>query len=802
MSKLKAKKTKKAAGAAGKAAKKRAAATGRKATRLPRGAAKSAVIEAPTTPDIDVPSQEGLIAGQIKPQSKLTSGPRKQEVDAQPPPRLSNHKVRSAWFQNRASWPVREAPTHNLMRERDLIRKTLPLLPGNAQWTCVGPTNVGGRLTSLVCHPKHPERLWAGSAGGGVWYSPDAGQSWQAQWHSQDILNVGALAMDPEDPRVIYCGTGEANLSADSYPGVGIYRTTDGGATWGLHAATAKTPLPNRIGVIAVDPFDPQHIRVGGVGYAEMGGGAGDYGGMYTSLDAGVTWRRETFITENNYWCHSIAFHPTKRGAIYASFTARGVHNGVYHTADGGKNWKQLLKGFPSPERIGRTSLAISPSKPDVIYAFAADEASSSADQLLGVFRSRNGGAKWVDVAGNHFAKEHQIFYGNAIAVHPSDPNHVLCGGTNLHLTTDGGKNWERVTRWNVSRGESNYAHADHHCLLMPAASAGRVYDANDGGLDISEDGGLNWINRSKGLAVTMYYDMDVAQSDADVFGGGSQDNGTLITSTGGSDDHAEILGGDGGWLVIDPKDAGHIYASAQNMTIFRFRGGQNEQVTPPDAKQEELNQVWMCYIAMDPNDRRTVLTGSYRVWRTRDDGANWSPVSEPLDGSLISAIEIAHADSRRLYVGTLNGKFFRSLDGGDTWSANMASATLPGFTITRLASHPKDAETVFATVANFGHPHVYRSRDGGGNWEDIDKGRLPDVPHHSMVIPPDSPETIYVCNDVGVFVTPDGGGTWMNLTRNLPSTMVVDLAYQRREGTLSAATYGRSLWRLRIKQA
>jgi photosystem II stability/assembly factor-like uncharacterized protein len=110
------------------------------------------------------------------------------------------------------------------------------------------------------------------------------------------------------------------------------------------------------------------------------------------------------------------------------------------------------------------------------------------------------------------------------------------------------------------------------------------------------------------------------------------------------------------------------------------------------------------------------------------------------------------------------------------------------------------DAETVFATVANFGHSHVYRSRDGGANWEDIDKGRLPDVPHHSMVIPPDSPKTIYVCNDVGVFVTPDSGGTWMNLTRNLPNTMIVDLAYHRKEGTLSAATYGRSLWRLRLK--
>jgi photosystem II stability/assembly factor-like uncharacterized protein len=296
-----------------------------------------------------------------------------------------------------------------------------------------------------------------------------------------------------------------------------------------------------------------------------------------------------------------------------------------------------------------------------------------------------------------------------------------------------------------------------------------------------------------------MFYDMDVAQSDGRFFGGGAQDNGTVVTATGNSGDFFEILDGDGGWMIYDPADAGHMYASYYNMGIWRLRSKQWTKVSPP-ATKAEANGVWMVYITMDPHDSAIIFTGSARVWRTTNDARTWVPVSPILDGSAISAIEVAEADSNKIFVGTENGGFFRSLDGGSSWSPNLAGAVLPGHIITRIDSTGRlGANTLFATVGNFGHSHVFRSTDGGKSWVDVDRGKLPDVPHHVVLIRADDPSTIYVGNDAGIFVSPDSGTTWLDMTGNLPNAMVVDLVFQRKDKTLSAATYGRSLWRARV---
>jgi photosystem II stability/assembly factor-like uncharacterized protein len=707
----------------------------------------------------------------------------------------STHKERSAWFQAREAWPTREPPIDQLEAERARAAAAVPPAPGIDTWRPVGPANIGGRMTCGVVHPTTAERLWAGAAGGGVWHSTDAGKTWQTVWHSEASLNIGALAIDPDDPDILYCGTGEANLSADSYPGVGLFRSMNGGQSWQLLAKADAVGLPRRIGTLAVDPFDSSHLLAGGVNHRDN-----TPTGLFVSADAGVTWARVPLLGASPFWCHDVRFHRQRRGVIYVTVSARGIQNGIWRSRDGGASWKQLSGGLPPPDQMARTSLALAPSDQEILYAQIG--APGRPGRVLGLFRSADGGDSWTSIGGQHFSAERQMSYNNAIVVHPTNPDHVLCGGVNLHRTTDGGRTWTEVTKWDARRGDSDYAHADHHALVMPEARPGRVYDLNDGGVDFSDDGGATWENRSNGLATNMLYDLAVARLNGDVMAGGAQDNGTLVSPDATPDGWFEWTDGDGGWAVFHPQNVNHIFTTMQHMTIIRHRPdgqGSFREVSPPESEATRKN-IWMAFVVMDGNDSNTLFTGSNRVWRTRDDADHWEPVSEVLDGSAITALEIARADSNRIYAGTENGAFFRSTDGGDIWSGNLASTVLPGKTITRVESRPDNADVVYVTVANFGNRHVFRSADGGLTWAEADGGgQLPDVPFHSLTVPAAHPSRVYACCDVGVFVSEDEGTTWFKLTGNLPTVMVVDLVYHENDRTLTAATYGRSVWRLQV---
>jgi len=689
--------------------------------------------------------------------------------------------------------PAVEVPRSTKVRsERGRTSKSVT--PASASiptgaWACVGPTNIGGRATCVVCHPTTPDIVWLGTAGGGVWKSEDCGKSWRYLWHRQDCMNVGSLAIDPHQPDTLYCGTGEINLLGPA--GVGVFRSLNGGNTWSLLASVKKHNLPKRIGVVAIDPFDSKHICLGGVELTD-----GDFGGMHASHDGGRTWRREDSLSEYSHSCYSIVFHPARKGVIFATFVEPGFQSGIWRSIDGGRTWKHLQEGLPSADSFNRTSLAIAPSQPDVIYAIASNF--NEDGDVLGVFVSNDMGSHWKPIGGSHFKNERHMMGATTIAVHPQDHRFVICGGEDLHQTSDAGTKWRHLTRWDLERGDKKYAHSSHNGLVMPARAPGRIYDVNNGGMDFSEDGGRHWINRSKGLAVTPYYNVAVAPSDSRCYGGGTDSNGVVVTTTGRPDDHFELLGGSAGTLVFDPKDSSRLLASYYNMNIYRVRGSRWTDITPP-APQAEKESVWVAVICMAPANPKTIFTGSYRLWRTRNDGQSWEIVSPAFDGSAISTIEVSKANPKRVFVGTEKGGVFRSLDAGESWSNNIAGASLPRTTASCIRSSPIDADVVFVSVTGFGRSHVFRSDDGARSWIDVDRGSLPDVPHHAIVIPDDQPGTVYVCNDMGVFVSTDLGNQWQDLTGNLPNTMIHDLVYHQ-DGGLYAATFGRSIWRLQVR--
>ena len=722
---------------------------------------------------------------------------------------FSTFKRHSAWFAQRGSQTLHDIQAGALQdfwrqRESSSLNTKLP------KWQCLGPFNIAGRVTTLLAHPADPRRLWAGAAAGGVWSSTDGGGSWRSCWPRGASQHIGALAVDPADADVIYCATGEANLSPDCYPGTGLYVSRDGGSKWELLAAADTYNLPRRIGVLL-----PAHARlyVGGVTLDEQ-----HPAGLYASPDGGKTWQREDGPTKSNYACHSLAAHPD--GFLLAALELGGAQTGIWRRGGNGA-WQQLRGGLPPGDKTGRTSLAMAPSHPDTVYALVGDRLGS---EVLGVFRSRNGGERWQEVSGTHFSGEGQSCYNNTIAVHPDDPDTVVCGLWDIHISRDGGATWTRASHWDAEENSPQYVHSDQHAILLPGGDL--IYTANDGGVAASEDLGGTWAMRSRGLVNTMFYDIDVAPSNGKIFGGGAQDNGTLVAGVGGQEgDFLRVLGGDGAWLVFDPEDEHHVVGSGSDIHIFRHTAGQHwsqdfwEEISPKGMKPDEHHQNAIAVLAVHPAHPRTVWVGSRRLWRTTKDGREWEAVSPEFDGSAITAIELPASAAGEVWAGTRIGGIFRSLDDGETWSGDLSGPEIPARAITRIESHPRKSSRLVVTLGGSGvvsRPaprarqrdaaaiasgmesvaHVFLSDDGGISWRPIGTPQMPDVAYHAAVFETHEPYRLFVANDCGVWMTADFAA-WTDISTTLPNAMISDLVYHHRDRSLTAATYGRGIWRV-----
>ena len=747
-------------------------------------------------------------------------------------PHGTTHKDRATWFQERAVFPLRDAPPIELERAWEKLSE-LAAHPEH-QWEEVGPCNIAGRITSLVVHPTRPEVIYAGSAGGGVWRTWNSGEDWEPSWNRLYSQNIGALAINPREPYGLIAATGEANLSPDTYPGTGIYLSDSSAGNWkpffqlpqgGPLPEEIRQGIPRRVGCLGFDPFQ---VLVGAVGSVSLDERMTS--GLYL-IDMSQGFIPCPQFPLRSYQCHSLLFHPKRKGVIFAALELRGSQNGIWRSEDSGNTWIQLTRGLPAGQHFGRTSLAIAPSDPDVIYALAANRRRG----LIGVFRSKNFGSSWTQILdGQKYPNEHFMSYNNCIVVHPEKPDFVIWGGEHLYRTTDAGKNWRQISI-RIRTALNNYVHEDQHALVMPAGNL--VYAGNDGGFFMSDNGGDTWHERPRGMVTTMFYDIDVAAKDSNIIGGGAQDNGTLI---GGvlekPGDFVQAVSGDGGWIVFDGADEGHVFGSFQNLNVLLHRPGRPwtadawKDVSPKGLLRGEQDQRAIAVLAIEPGTRKgrkKLWAGTSRLWRTDDDGKTWNPISDIFDGSVISAIEIARTNPQIIFVGTTSGGFYRSTDGGKTWSENIAGVDIPRRLITRIQTHPMSAKTVAITVASTGLPgaslkqtidvqkgsvsslasqlrqvsfqkaysNVFQSDNMGNTWEDIDGGSLPNVVFYALAFETRKPYRLFAGGDTGVFVKEDDA--WVPITGNMPNVVVSDLVYHHKHQVLTAATYGRGIWRL-----
>ena len=697
------------------------------------------------------------------------------------------------------------------------------------RWRLIGPFRAGWS-TMAVGIPDRPDTFYFGAAGGGVWQSDDAG----ATWHSMGDLPaaaVGALAIAPSNPEVIYVGTGQVAARYDVAAGNGVYKSTDGGKTW----ASAGLAATRHIGKILVDPRNADTVLVGALGHYF---GPNKERGVFRSTDGGRTWRKTLFVNADT-GVVDLAADPANPQTVYAAaWQVRnypwlsyfqpnaGPGSGVYKSTDGGVTWKRIAgHGWPQAT-LGRIGLATAgggrvyavvnaaPYSGNVPHAGAKDEG--------GLYRSDDGGASWTRMSGAGWLEND---YFCRIAVDPTDRDRIYSAGQSIRMSEDGGKTWH------VFKGAPGGD--DYHFVWINPKHPDHIVTASDQGTVVTVDGGAHWsdwYNQPTG----QFYHLAADNRFPYWIYSGQQDSGTVgIASRSdygalGLRDWHPVGGDERDYDIPDPQDANIVYGSGLGGRLSRWdaRTGEVQNISPwPVSSYGErptsvkYRYTWITPIAASPLPPYPLYQGSQVLFRSIDKGATWQTISPDLSAKdphakncggnlgpataracgygVIFSIGLSPRDNDEIWIGTDDGTIRRTLDGGKGWQ-NVTPKLVPAWA--KIASVDVSAaqkNTVYIAVDNHRQddfaPRVLRTHDGGKTWTDISAG-LP-AGHFVDVVRSDPAVAglLYAGTDAGVFVSFDDGGRWQSLQRNLPTAWVRDLLVH--DGDLIAATQGRAIW-------
>lgn len=691
------------------------------------------------------------------------------------------------------------------------------------KFRAIGPALTSGRISDIAVHPENPDIFYVASSSGGVWKTVNHGTTFQSIFDHQGSYSIGVMTIDPKHPDTIWVGTGENNSQRSVSYGDGVYKSTDGGQTW-KHMGLKDS---EHIGKILVDPDDSNTVYVASQGPLWRAGGDR---GLYKTTDGGLTWHKTLTISEHT-GVNEVLFQPGNPDVMYASTYQRrrhtwvlingGPESAIYKSTDRGETWQKLSTGLPKGD-MGRIGLAVTPAQPKTVYAII-----EALGKDTGFYRSDNAGASWKKMS-DYVAGSPQ--YYNEIVADPNLPNRVYAMDTFMHVTEDGGKNFEKLPE--------KYKHVDNHALWINPDNSDHLLAGCDGGLYETWDRGQNW-RFYPNLPVIQFY-RSTPDNDFPFYNvyGGTQDNFSLggpsrTTNVHGirNEDWFITLGGDGYKTQIDPSNPDIVYSQLQYGVLVRYdrRTGERIGIQPQEGEGEPaLRWNWDSPLIISPHNSNRLYFGANKLFRSDDQGNTWTAISDDLTrqidrnklpvmgrvwgvdtvaknastsfyGNLFSLAESPVVEGL-IYAGTDDGLIQITEDGGKNWRKLSKIKGVPeGSYIADLDADLFDANTVYAAFRNHKQgdfkPYIGISRDRGRKWTLI-QGDLPERGSvHTLAQDHVEADLLFAGTEFGLFFSQNAGKNWHQLKGNLPVVAVRDLEIQRRENDLVLGTFGRGIF-------
>jgi len=698
----------------------------------------------------------------------------------------------------------------------------------------IGPTRQGGRYVDFAVVDKSTKVIYAATASGGLWKSVNNGQSWDPIFDNENIISIGAVAVDQQDTSVVWVGTGEANNSRSSYWGNGIYKSTDGGQNW----TNMGLPQSGHIGRILIDPNNSDVVYVAALGHLYSDN---EERGLYKTTDGGNTWEKVLEVKSRKKFIGVVdmAMSPDDPNTIIAAaydkirtpwtFNEGGEGSGIYKTTDGGANWTKLKGGLPGGF-LGRIGVAYAPGNANVVYANIENvnvEGVSSkkrreqltvgmplerGQEVVGteMYRSDDGGETWkkinpdgVDIGG------YPSYYYQQVRVDPNDEDHVYVIGIRMWESKDGGDTWGQPFRFG----------GDNHAMWIDPSDSEHMLLGYDHGMGITYDGGKTWYHPDE-KPLAQFYAVDVDMEYPYNVYGGLQDNGSVrgpsTTTNGGPitmEMWARVGGGDGMYNVPDKSNNRYLYNEYQFGPIQRVDLETGEAKSIRYKKWRTMRWNWNSPIIVSQHNTDVIYHAGNMVLRSSFRGENWEEISPDLTkadpvkaagtGNIqygtITSLEESPLSADELWVGTDDGNVQLTQDGGRNWTLLNENITgNPEYWVSRIEASSHYAGTAYVSYTGYRRddfrPFLYKTTDHGETWTDISKG-LPNEPINVIREDLKNPNLLFVGTELGVYASIDGGANWTKFMTGMPTNPAYDMVIHPRENELVVATHGRGIF-------